>query len=79
MTTRDLTGLALTRSERIVVVALSYLYITPGLFQKAIRLYRYFYLKHQIAEQRRLIADLRARRRRELETYARPSTDTTQP
>nr|OQO25315.1 hypothetical protein B0A51_07889 [Rachicladosporium sp. CCFEE 5018] len=41
MTPRDLTGLALTRSERIIVVTLSYLFIAPGVYKNLRRLYTY--------------------------------------
>ena len=38
MPDRNLTGLALTRSERILVVALSYLYVAPLIFARGKRI-----------------------------------------
>jgi hypothetical protein len=51
MTTRDLTGLALTRSERIVVIALSYIFVAPVIFANGKRLL--FYLRAISQEARR--------------------------
>ena len=41
MPDRNLTGLVLTRSERIVVVALSYLYVAPLIFAHGKRILAY--------------------------------------
>ena len=64
MPDRDLTGLALTRSERLIVVALSYLYVAPLLFNQAKRFFTF--IRGTSAEARRQLADEeRVRRRRE--------------
>jgi len=41
MTTERLTGLALTRSERIIVIALSYIFSAPVLYRHIKRIYNY--------------------------------------
>lgn len=62
MPDRDLTGLALTRSERIIVVALSYLYVAPLLFAHGKTLVNF--LRGTSAEARRQLADEERVRRR---------------
>ena len=47
-TTNNLTGLILTRNERLLLIALSYLYTAPYFYKKAIQLYTYIRLpSHQ--------------------------------
>ncbi|KAL1584864.1 hypothetical protein WHR41_06589 [Cladosporium halotolerans] len=58
----DLTGLALTRTERILVVALSYVYVAPILLAHGKALLDFF--RGTAAEARRQIADEERVRRR---------------
>lgn len=55
MPTRDLTGLALSRSERIIVIALSYIYIAPTIFANGKKLFGYLQAISQ--EARRQLAE----------------------
>lgn len=61
MPDRDLTGLALTRSERIVVVALSYLYVAPLIYTRCKRIFNFLRGTSQEAR-RQLAAEERLRR-----------------
>lgn len=61
MPDRDLTGLVLTRSERILVVALSYLYVAPLIYTRFKRIWTF--LRGTSEEARRqLAAEERLRR-----------------
>ena len=62
MPDRDLTGLVLTRSERIIVVALSYLYVTPLAYNLGKRVIAFF--QGTSGEARRQLADQERVRRR---------------
>lgn len=62
MPNRDLTGLVLTRSERILVVALSYLYVAPLIFAHGKRFL--VFLLGTSQEARRQLADEERVRRR---------------
>lgn len=62
MPDRDLTGLALTPSERTLVVALSYIYVAPILFAQGKKLFTF--LRGTSAEARRQLADEERVRRR---------------
>jgi hypothetical protein len=62
MPDRNLTGLALTRSERILVVALSYLYVAPRIFAHGKRIINF--LRGTSQEARRQLADEERVRRR---------------
>lgn len=61
MPDRNLTGLALTRSERILVVALSYLYVAPVIFARGKRILAFLRGTSQEA-QRQVAAEERLRR-----------------
>lgn len=61
MPDRNLTGLALTRSERILVVALSYLYVAPIIFARGKRILAFLRGTSQEA-QRQVAAEERLRR-----------------
>lgn len=61
MPDRNLTGLALTRSERILVVALSYLYVAPLIFARGKRILAFLRGTSQEA-QRQVAAEERLRR-----------------
>ena len=61
MPDRNLTGLALTRSERILVVALSYLYVAPLIFARGKRILAFLRGTSQEA-QRQVAAEDRLRR-----------------
>ena len=64
MTTERLTGLALTRTERIVVITLSYIFCAPVLYKNVKKLYAY--VKQVRGEARRQLDDEeRVRERRE--------------
>jgi hypothetical protein len=62
MPDRNLTGLALTRSERILVVALSYLYVAPRIIAHGKRIITFLLGTSQ--EARRQLADEERVRRR---------------
>jgi len=62
MPDRDLTGLALTPSERILVVALSYLYVAPRILAHGKRIITFLLGTSQ--EARRQLADEERARRR---------------
>lgn len=62
MPNRDLTGLVLTRTERILVVALSYLYVAPLIFAHGKRILTF--LRGTSQEARRQLADEERVRRR---------------
>jgi len=55
MPTRNLAGLALTRSERIIVIALSYIYVAPVIFKNGRKLFGYLAFIWQ--ETRRQLAE----------------------
>jgi len=55
MTTERLTGLALTRSERIIVIALSYIFGAPVLYKNIKKLFAF--VKHTTEETRRQLDD----------------------
>lgn len=61
MPDRDLTGLVLTRSERILVVALSYLYVAPLIYTRCKRILNFLRGTSQEAR-RQLAAEERLRR-----------------
>lgn len=61
MPDRNLTGLALTRCERILVVALSYLYVAPIIFARGKRILAFLRGTSQEA-QRQVAAEERLRR-----------------
>lgn len=61
MPDRNLTGLALTRSERILVVALSYLYVAPLIFARGKKILSFLRGTSQEA-QRQVAAEERLRR-----------------
>lgn len=64
MSTERLTGLALTRTERIIVIALSYIFCAPVLYKNVKKLYGY--VKQTSEEARRQVDDEdRVRNRRE--------------
>jgi hypothetical protein len=61
MPDRNLTGLVLTRSERILVVALSYLYVAPLIFNRGKKILNFLRGTSREA-QRQLAAEERLRR-----------------
>lgn len=63
----DLHGLRLTRSERIIVVALSYIFCAPLLYKNGKKLVKY--CQELVAESTRQLAE--EERRRELEEWRR--------
>ncbi|KAK4951754.1 hypothetical protein LTR10_009673 [Elasticomyces elasticus] len=64
MSSNTLQGIALTRSERIIIIALNYLWIIPSLYKNGRRLYNY--LSSSYVEARR-----RLQRERERNAHAR--------
>jgi hypothetical protein len=63
MSKPDLHGLVLTRSERIIVVALTYLVCAPVIWTNGKKLFAYVY--GTAAEARREVREERQQRRRE--------------
>lgn len=55
MSTERLTGLALTRTERIIVITLSYIFCAPVLYKNIKKLYAF--VKHTTDETNRQLAD----------------------
>jgi hypothetical protein len=70
MPDRNLTGLVLTRSERILVVALSYLYVAPLIFNRGKKILAFLRGTSLAAEERlRRAAERRERAERILRDY----------